>query len=219
MVMDVDFWMVREKHVAGPILRQLSEPLRLANFAAIRRKANIYRQPLVKEFVLTQRDSDSNMQGWASVNGFSSVMQPYWHIYDVEHARRTARARLQTGANEGDQRGRTIMTMKCDGVPGRRMARIDARNLRACYLCEAVQGQHGVYAGVFTPYADYVPECEDGGTQGEIEGGSSFALRNRGRPPRAPPSGAESVGDVVAYDAVYNKREFLNTSTPECEAA
>ena len=36
----------------------------------------------------------------------------------------------------------------------------------------------GVYAGVVTPYADYVPECEDGGTQGEIEGGSSFALRN-----------------------------------------
>ena len=70
-----------------------------------------------------------------------------------------------------------------------------------------------------TPYADYVPECEDGGTQGEIEGGSSFALRDGGRPPRAPPqSGAESVGDVVAFVAVYNKREFPNTSTPECEA-
>ena len=27
----------------------------------------------------------------------------------------------------------------------------------------------GIYAGVITPYADYVPECEDGGTQGEIE--------------------------------------------------
>ena len=25
------------------------------------------------------------------------------------------------------------------------MERIDERNLRACYLCEAVQGQHGVY--------------------------------------------------------------------------
>ena len=70
------------------------------------------------------------------------------------------------------------MTMKCGGVPGRRVERIDERNLRACYLCEAVQGQQGIYAGVITPYADYVPECEDGGTQGEIEGGSSFALRN-----------------------------------------
>ena len=37
------------------------------------------------------------------------------------------------------------MTMKCGGVPGRRVERIDERNLRACYLCEAVQGQHGVY--------------------------------------------------------------------------
>ena len=63
VVVDVDFWLVREKHVgAGPILRQLSEPLRLANFAAIRRKANIYRQALVKEYVLTQRDSNSNMR-------------------------------------------------------------------------------------------------------------------------------------------------------------
>ena len=33
----------------------------------------------------------------------------------------------------------------------------------------------------------------------------AFTLRNRGRPPRVPPSGAESVGDVVAFDAVYNK--------------
>ena len=92
VVVDVDFWLVSVKHVgAGPILRQLSEPLRLANFAAIRRKANIYRQSLVKKYVLTQRDGDSNMQGWASINGFSSVMQPYWHIYDVEHARRERR--------------------------------------------------------------------------------------------------------------------------------
>ena len=81
MVVDVDFWLVSEKHVgAGPILRQLSEPLRLANFAAIRRKANIYRQSLVKKYVLTQRDGESNMQGWASINGFSSVMQPYWYV-------------------------------------------------------------------------------------------------------------------------------------------
>ena len=34
----------------------------------------------------------------------------------------------------------------------------------------------GIYAGVITPYADYVPECEDGGTQGEIEGGSVHLL-------------------------------------------
>ena len=63
----------------------------------------------------------------------------------------------------------------------------------------------GIYAGVITPYVDYVSECGNGGTQGEIEGGSPYAMRNRGRLQRAPPSGAESVGDVVAYDAVYNK--------------
>ena len=65
----------------------------------------------------------------------------------------------------------------------------------------------GIYAGVITPYADYVPKCEDGGTQGQIEGGSSFALRNRGRPhgERPLPELSQSVTDVVAYDAVYNK--------------
>ena len=34
-----------KEHVSeGPILRQMSEPLRLANFAAIRRKANLCRR-------------------------------------------------------------------------------------------------------------------------------------------------------------------------------
>ena len=115
--------------------------------------------------MLTQRDGDSNMRGWASINGVSTVIQPNcWHAYDVEHARREARVRLQTGPNEVDQRGRAIMSMKCGGLPGMRVERIEERNLRACYLCEAVQGQHGgIYAGVTTPYADYVPECEDGG--------------------------------------------------------
>jgi hypothetical protein len=42
-VVDVDYWLVCKEHVVeGPILLQMSEPLRLANFAAIRRKANIY---------------------------------------------------------------------------------------------------------------------------------------------------------------------------------
>ena len=112
------FLEVREEHVgAGPIFRQLSEPLRLANFAAIRRKANIYRRSLVKEFVLTQLSGNSNLQGWASVNGFSSFMQPYWYIYDVEDARPVVRARLHTGPNEGDRRSRAITTKKCGEVP------------------------------------------------------------------------------------------------------
>ena len=146
MVVDVDFWMVREEHVgAGPILRQMSEPLRLANFAAIRRKANIYRRSLVKDFVLTQRGGNSNLQGWASVNGFSSFMQPYWHIYNVEDARPMVRVRLHTGPNEGDRRSRAITTKKCGEVQGRQVERNEERNLRACYLCEAVQGQHGIY--------------------------------------------------------------------------
>ena len=44
-------------------------------------------------------------------------------------------------------------------------------------------------------------------------------LTNGGWPPGASYSGVESVCDVVAFVAVYDKREFPNTSAPECEAA
>ena len=78
----------------------------------------MYRQSLVKKYVLTQRDGDSNMQGWASVNGFSSVMQPYRHIYDVEHARWMVRVCLQTGPNVGDQRCRAFSDDEVRRSPG-----------------------------------------------------------------------------------------------------
>ena len=146
LIVDVDFWMVCKEQVGvGPILRQMSEPLRLANFAAIRRKANIYRRSLVREFVMNQRDDKSNLQGWASVNGFSSFMPPYWYIHNVEDARRMVRVRLHVGPNEGDRRSRAVTTKDCGETKGRRVPRIEERNLRACYLCGAIQGQHGVF--------------------------------------------------------------------------
>ena len=37
------------------------------------------------------------------------------------------------------------MTKQCGEIQGRRIDRIDERNRRACYLCEAVQGQHGIF--------------------------------------------------------------------------
>ena len=110
--------------------------------------------------------------------------------------------------NEGDQRGRAIMTTKCGGVPGGRVERIDERNLRACYLCEAVrQGQHGVYIPESLHHMLIMcPNVKMEALRVKLKADLLFtALRNRGRPPRAPPSGSESVGDVVAYDAVYNK--------------
>jgi len=145
-VIDKDFWMVRKEHVGeGPILRQLSERLRLANFAALRRKANICRRALVKEFVLKQIASNSNLRGWASITGYSSFMQSYWHISNVKDARSMLRIRLHVACNEEAQRRRPIMTKQCGEVQGRCIDRIDERNRRACYLCEAVQGQQGIF--------------------------------------------------------------------------
>ena len=68
--------MVCKEHVGeGPILAQMSEPLRLANFAAMRRKANVCRRALVREFVTKSIVDDTNFRVWASIAGFSSFMQ------------------------------------------------------------------------------------------------------------------------------------------------
>ena len=145
-VVDVDFWLVCKEHVVGgPILRQVSEPLRLANFAALRRKANIYRRKLVKAFVVEQLQGNANPKGWAAIAGYSSFMPSYWYIDDVKAARLMLRARLHCACNELYQRIRAIMTKQCGEVQGRLVDRIDNSNARACYLCDAVDGQDGVF--------------------------------------------------------------------------
>ena len=97
----VDYWLVCKEHVGeGPILRQLSEPLRLANFAAIRWKANIYRRELVKAFVVEQLQGNANPKGWAAIAGYSSFMPSYWYIDDVKASRLMLRARLHCACNE-----------------------------------------------------------------------------------------------------------------------
>ena len=146
-VVDVDYWLVREEHVGkGPVLRQMSEPLRLANFAAIRRKANLRRRKLVKEFVVEQqRHGNSNPKSWASITGYSSFMPPYWHIFDVKAARLTVRTRLHCACNEGALRVVPITTKQCGEVQGIVVDRIDGSNRRACYLCEEVNGQEGIF--------------------------------------------------------------------------
>ena len=49
--------------------------------------------------------------------------------------------RLDTACNEESMRRRPITTKQCVEVQASRVE----RNLRACYLCEAVLGQHGVF--------------------------------------------------------------------------
>ena len=72
-------------------------------------------------------------------------MPSYWHIVNIKDARLMVRSRLYTACNEGDRWSRPITTKQCGEVQGRRMDRVDERNLRACYLCEAVQGQNRVF--------------------------------------------------------------------------
>ncbi len=142
----VDYWLVCKEHVGeGPILRQMSEPLRLANFAAIRWKANIYRRELVKAYVVEQLKGNANPKGWAAIAGYSSFMPSYWYIDDVKASRLMLRARLHCACNELYQRIRFIITKQCGDVQGRGVDRINDSNSRACYLCDAVNGQDGVF--------------------------------------------------------------------------
>ena len=55
------------------------------------------------------------------------------------------RARLHCACNELYQRIRFIITKQCGDVQGRGVDRIDDSNARACYLCDAVDGQDGVF--------------------------------------------------------------------------
>ena len=101
------------------------------------------------------------------------------------------------------------------------MYQLNRPELVVRYLCEAVQGQHGVYMPESLHHMLIMcPNVKMEALRVKLKADLLLlCATERRRPPRAPPSGAESVGDVVAFDAVYNKREFSNASTPEREAA
>ena len=122
-----------------------SEPLRLGYHAAIRKQGNRSRQAKVKEFIQDSIAKDTNVAVWASMHGFASYMPMYWHVHDIVHARTMARIAMDTAWNEGAQRRRPIMPKQLDGSVVLRILGVEDRTRRACYLCDEILGQPGVF--------------------------------------------------------------------------
>ena len=85
------------------------------------------------------------------------------------------------------------------------MDRIVESNLRACYLCEVIQGQQGV----FMPESLHrmlisCPKVKMEALRVKLKEDLGVSVCNRGRPLRSPHASVESVGDVVAHAVVHN---------------
>ena len=96
----------------GTLLGQLSEPLRLAYHAAIRKEANKCRRVLVRSAALPLIEQDHHLQGWASMCGYFSFMPPYWHVHDIAASRAMLRVRLNVAWNEGAMRMKPVISKR-----------------------------------------------------------------------------------------------------------
>ena len=142
-----DAWTVLPYDIVfgGTLLGQLSEPLRLAYHAAIRKQANKRRRYLVKVFAKSLIEQDHHLKGWALMCGFFSFMPPYWNIHDVAASRAMLRIRLDVAWNEGAMRMKLIQSKRSWKHDKGCFERIEDKRLRACYLCDAIYGQPGIF--------------------------------------------------------------------------
>ena len=77
--------------------------------------------------------------------GYFSFMPPYWHVHDIAAARAMLRIRLNVAWNEGAVRMKPAMFKRsCKRKEGC-YERIHDIWRRACYLCDAIYGQSGIF--------------------------------------------------------------------------
>ena len=121
--------------------------MRQACFAALKRKGNARRQTLVEttlqSAIVSTRPGDPARQAsrnrrYAMLKK-ASYQEPYWHLPNIEAARRTLWARLDIAQTRDvvlrSGRGHTVAGDK----------RQPDRALRPCYCCPAINGVDGVY--------------------------------------------------------------------------
>ncbi len=77
--------------------------------------------------------------------GYFSFMPPYWHVHDIAAARAMLRIRLNVAWNEGAVRMRPAMPKRSCKQKEGCYERIRDRWRRACYLCDAIYGQSGIF--------------------------------------------------------------------------
>jgi hypothetical protein len=139
-----------------------SPMLKTACYAALKERGNARRQIIVREMLhgVASRvdewrhgnlESSSGLRRWAELKS-ASYLEPYWYLVDCRLARRLLRVRLDCMPTEDYVRRRP--TEKQITVSGNDMlrvsvsqkyGRIESRELRACYCCDAIDNVPGVY--------------------------------------------------------------------------
>jgi len=110
--------------------------LRAACFAALKREGNARRQRLVTILLRGEANEASSHRRYVAIKR-ASYLETYWSLPDLEAARRLLRVRLDNAAV------RDVVLRSGRGNRGD--ARVANRVLRACYCCEAINGQAGVF--------------------------------------------------------------------------
>jgi hypothetical protein len=117
-------------------LRRWTPTLKTACYSALRRRGNACRQSLIQIQRVHHVHSRSSHFWWA-VFSAGSIRQPYWWSTNTFAARRLLRLRACQACNEGyiRQRPYTQVISKDTDIT---LPRINDRNLRACYMCPAI---------------------------------------------------------------------------------
>ena len=119
-----------------------SEQLRMATFASLRQRGNSHRQAAVHQHMQAEAvRPDSQLRRYIRIKP-SSFLEAYLFL-PMELARRVLQSRLDAAPNEGAMR-RMPRQVKGTRQVQTQLPRIP-EHLRACYLCDAVDGVDGVY--------------------------------------------------------------------------
>jgi len=113
-----------------------SPQLRVACFAALRRAGNICRQQLVSATLRGATTASSSHRRFVAIKR-ASYLETYWFLPDLAAARRLLRVRLDNAAV------RDVVLRSGRGNQGD--IRVGDRRLRACYCCEPINGQPGIF--------------------------------------------------------------------------
>ena len=119
---------------------RLSTPGPRRCFAALKQRGNACRQAILRDTVqdtLKKHDKESGLRRWASITS-ASYLQPYWHLPNVEAARRMVQVRLDCAPTEDYMRRRT-------SAQNGKAIRLPDRVTRACYCCGAIMDVAGVF--------------------------------------------------------------------------
>ena len=134
MELGVNAWSLPDTTMYSSAMDEWSEPLELACFAALRRRANPHRQLAVQEFHRAQVDNGGALRRFAMWSR-ASFRQPYLNLDNVHAVRLLMRLRMDLRGEDAERRRPHQATHNI-----RALDRIDNPAHRPCYLCWHTRG-------------------------------------------------------------------------------